>query len=292
MRVAPVLLAALVSAACGEPGSIAPVDDLTTAAREGRVREVLTRLDAGASPNELSPDGALPLVAAVRAGHDTIMVELLAAGANPVLADGTGTSAWDAVMQSGHAAIAERLIIHAAREAGGGPAVLRWFAGVRGANNAPPHWQAVLSGDLLPIGLMYAAHHDRADLIGTMRRGREIPNPTGYHALAIAARWGRLAAVRALLAIDVHPDLETGRRTTALMEASRDGREAVAAVLLASGADPNHVDARGETVLHWARRLNQPAFAAALERAGADPARRNVIGQVPADIAVGDAPLP
>jgi ankyrin repeat protein len=188
--------------------------------------------------------------------------------------------------------VADRLILHAARESGAGPSVLGWFAGVRGEVPNPPRWQEVLSGALLPIGLMYAAHHDRADLIATMRRGREIPNPTGYHALAVAARWGRLDAVRALLAIDVHPDLESARRTTALMEASRDGHQAVAAALFAAGADPNHADARGETVLHWARRLDQPGYGVIARRAGADPGRRNVAGLTAEEIMAGDAPIP
>jgi ankyrin repeat protein len=267
-----------------------PPDDLTSAARDGRVHDLLRQLDAGALPNEPSADGVLPLVAAVRAGHDTVVAELLAAGADPLLADSSGTNAWDAVMQSGHAAVADRLILHAALQAGAGPQVMRWFLGVRGRDASAPPWQDVLNGDLLPIGLMHAALHDRADLIATMRRGREIPNPTGYHALAVAARWGRVAALRALLAIDVHPDLETARRTTALMEATRDGREEVASLLAAAGADLDHADARGETALHWAQRLNQPAFAAMLEHRGADPTRRNVAGQVPAQVEVNDAP--
>jgi ankyrin repeat protein len=289
MRVVSLLLP-VVLAACGTSNPESPPDDLASAAREGRVTDLLRQLDAGAPPNEASPTGGLPLVIAARAGHDTIVAELLAAGANPLLADSTGINAWDAVMQSGHATVADRLMRHAAQEAGAGRQVQQWFAGVRGEDGEAPPWQDVLSGDLLPIGLMYAAHHDRADLIATMRRGREIPNPTGYHALAVASRWGRLAAVRALLAIDVHPDLETARRTTALMEATRDGREEIAAALVAAGSDPNHTDARGETALHWAHRLHQPAFAAMLERAGADPARRNVLGQTPAQVEVGDAP--
>lgn len=289
MRVAPVLLL-VVLAACGTPEPAPPPDDLTSAARDGRVTDLLRQLDAGASPDDMSPTGGLPLVEAVRTGHDTIVAELLSAGANPLLADRAGTNAWDAVVQAGHGMIADRLMLHAAREAGAGARVLQWFAGVRGQDHAPPPWQDVLSGDLLPLGLMYAAHHDRADLIATMRRGREIPNPTGYHALAVAARWGRLAALRALLAIDVHPDLATARRTTALMEAARDGREDVAAALIAAGADLDHTDLRGETALHWAHRLGRPAFAAMLLRAGADPARRNVSGQVPSDIESGDAP--
>lgn len=285
MRVASVLLL-VVLAACGPSDPESPPDDLASAARDGRVTDLLHQLDAGTPPNALSPTGGLPLVIAALAGQDTIVAELLAAGASPLLADSNGTNAWDAVMQSGHAAMADRLILHAAREAGAGPLVLRWFAGVRGEDSTPPPWPEVLSGDLLPIGLMYAALHDHVNVIATMRRGREIPNPTGYHALAVASRWGRLNAVRALLAIDVHPDLETARRTTALMEAARDGREAVAAALLRAGADPNHVDRHGDTALHWARRLDQPGYAAALERAGADPERRNVAGQAPSGIVI------
>jgi ankyrin repeat protein len=292
MRVAPVLLLSLTMVACDRSEPEAPPDHPAIAAAEGRLGDLLRQLDAGASPNDPSTRGALPLVEAVRAGHDTVVMELLAAGANPLLLDGDGINAWDAVMRSGHTGVADRLILHAARESGAGPSVLGWFAGVRGEVPNPPRWQEVLSGALLPIGLMYAAHHDRADLIATMRRGREIPNPTGYHALAVAARWGRLDAVRALLAIDVHPDLESARRTTALMEASRDGHQAVAAALFAAGADPNHADARGETVLHWARRLDQPGYGVIARRAGADPGRRNVAGLTAEEIMAGDAPIP
>lgn len=293
MRIAPVLLSWCAITACGPRQVLPPADSMIAAASEGRVTDLLRHLDAGADPNGIAPGyHQRPLVEAVRAGHDTVVFELLRAGADPLRPDSTGRNAWDAVMQAGHAGIADRLMLHAAVGAGAGTAVLRWFAGVRGDESSPPRWQEVLSGDLLPIGLMYAAHHDRADLIATMRRGREIPNPTGYHALAVAARWGHLNALRALLAIDVHPDLVTARRTTALMEASRDGHQAIATALLAAGADPDHPDAHGETALHWARRFGQSAYAALLERAGADPARRNVSGQLPIDVQGDHAQLP
>jgi ankyrin repeat protein len=284
------MLTLVLLVACRDPVPVAQ-DTLVAAARDGRVRDLLALIDAGAPPNARD-GGVLPLVAAARAGHDTVVAELLAAGADPMLTDSTGANAWVAAVQAGRVSVADRLILHAAREAGAGPAVMRWFAGVRGEIADPPPWLDVLSGDLLPIGLMYAAHHDRADLIVTMRRGREIPNPTGYHALAVAARWGRLAAVRALLDIDVHPDLETSRRSTALMEAARDGHVEVAEALLRAGADPNHRDGNGESALHWARRFNQSAFAATLERRGADPSRVNLRGETPAAIAPGAAPLP
>jgi ankyrin repeat protein len=247
-------------------------------------------LDEGADPDQPTLRRR-PLVAAVRAGHDSVVEELLAAGANAVLGDSTG-HAWRAVMQTGNMRIAELLLRHDVRDAGAGPSVQRWFAGVRGEVPDAPPWSEVLSGELLSLGLMYAALHDRGDLIVTMRQGREIPNRTTLHALHVAARWGRLEALRALLAIDVHPNTMSVDRTTALMEASRDGREDVARMLMAAGADPNLADGLGETVLHWARRLDQASFASSMERAGADPTRQNVRGQTAAQVIPGDAPLP
>jgi ankyrin repeat protein len=292
MRFAPVLLFVCLGSGCVEPSPRVPVDPLLTAVRANDVTAVLAQLDAGAAANARAADGSLPMVEAARLGRDTIVAELLAAGADPLIADIEGDDAWNAVMQSGQLAVADRLLLHAAREAGAGPTVLRWFAGVRGEEASPPRWQEVLNGELLPLGLMYAALHDRADLITTMRRGREMPNRTGYHALVVAARWGRRDAVAALLAIDLHPDFPTARRTTALMEAARDGRIAVARELLAAGADPNHPDQHGETPLHWAARLGQPAYAEALVRAGADPRRRDVSGKTPADVTLGDGRIP
>ena len=290
MRVAQVLLIVCAVAACSTPREPAPADDLVTAAAEGRLSDVLRHLDAGVDPDSIHTSRR-PLVAAVRGGHDTVVYELLAAGASAQHGDSSGT-AWVAVMQAGDAGIAELLMRNAVREAGAGASVQRWFAGVRGEEHNPPPWADVLSGELLSLGLMYAALHDRGDLIATMRRGREIPNRSGFHAVHVAARWGRLDALRALLAIDVHPNTASLTKTTPLMEASRDGREDAARLLLAAGADPNLADGMGETVLHWARRMNQPAFAAAMERAGADPARRNVQGHTAAQLVPGDAPLP
>jgi len=292
MRIAPVALSLLLVGSCREERPRPTVDPLLAAVRANDVAAVLSHLDAGAAPNTRAADGSLPMVEAARLGHDSVVAELLAAGADPMIPDSLGHDAWNAVMQSGNVAVADRLIRHAAREVGAGPTVLRWFAGVRREEASPPPWQEVLNGELLPLGMMYAALHDRADLITSMRRGREISNHTGYHALAVAARWDKRAGVAALLAIDVHPDLATAHRTTALMEAARDGHLAVARQLLAAGADPNHTDRHGETPLHWAARLGQSAYAELLLSAGADPRRRDVSGKTPADVTLGDGRLP
>jgi ankyrin repeat protein len=196
------------------------------------------------------------------------VAELLAEGADPLQRAGDGTTAWDAAMLHGNAAIVERLLLRVARDAGAGAAAQRWFAGVRGEDPAPPRWSDVLDGELLSIGMMYAAHHDRADLITALRRGREIPNRTGYHALAMAARWGHARAVRALLDIDVHPDLEsgTGLRATPLYWAAMAGDHAVARFLVAAGAEPDRAVQGGRRPIDAARARGDSAMMELLER--------------------------
>jgi hypothetical protein len=101
-----------------------------------------------------------------------------------------------------------------------------------------PRWHEVLSGELLSLGLMHVALHGIPDEARQLRRAREIPNRTGYHALAVAARWGREPMVRALLAIDVQPDLPTTAPEgyTALSFARMGGHLRIVEWLEAAGA--------------------------------------------------------
>lgn len=282
------LVGVLLLAACTRPAPAPPSDRLAAAVRADSLAGVLELLDAGADPRLAAGDGALPLAEAARLGRDTILAELLLAGADPTATDGEGLSAFDHAMAGDHPAIADRLILHAARAAGGGDRVMAWFAAVPGSGTAAESWQEVLSGELLSLGVMYAALHDRTDLIGAMRRAREIPNRTGYHALAVAARWGREQAVWSLLGVDTHPDLVTsGRwRSTPLMEAARSGHVAIGRRLLAAGARVDRSDAVGESALHWAARSGAASYARMLLEAGADPRLRNSAGRTPAEIAL------
>ncbi len=258
MRRSVLLLGALL-AACSKPAP--PGNPLVTAVQGGDIEAVLRLLDAGTPANGAANAAERPLVLAIRAGHDTMIAELLAFGANPLDAGADSANAWDATFERGDAVTLDRLIRNAAIDAGGGPAVSRWLDAARGDGTPSPEWHEVLSGELLSLALMYAALHDRPDLITPMRRAREIPNSTGYHAIAVAARWNRERALQALLAIGTHPDLPTARRTTALMEAARDGHLAIARRLLAAGADINQVDRTGATALDWAVRSGQDAYA-------------------------------
>jgi ankyrin repeat protein len=278
----------LLAAGCTRQAPPVPHQRLVAAVRADSLAAVLTLLDQGEDPNRPGADGALPLGEAVRLGRDSIAGELLRSGASPADTDATGHTAFDWAMEAGRPAIADRLIRAAAVAAGGGPRVMRWFDAVANPAIAAADWRDVLSGELLSLGLMAAALHDRVDLIGSMRRAHEIPNRTGYHALAVAARWGRDEAAWALLGIDTHPDLVTeGRwRSTPLMEAARDGHVTIARRLLRAGARVNRRDAFGETALHWAARGGHRAFVAVLLAAGADPAITSLADSSAAAVAI------
>jgi ankyrin repeat protein len=280
-------LGAILLIACGRPAMAPSADRLVAAVRADSLTGVLSLLDSGALPDAAAGDGTRPLTEATRLGRDTIIAELLRAGADPTLTDAAGWTTFDHAMALESPATLDLLILHAARSAGAGPRVVAWFTAVPLRHAPSPPWQDLLSGELLSLGLMYAALHDRTDLIGAMRRAREVPNGTGYHALAVAARHGREQAVWALLGVDTHPDqVTTGTpRSTALMEAGRGGHVAIGRRLLAAGARVDRPDARGETALHWAARHGRTGFAEMLLEHGAARAVRNRDGRTPAALA-------
>jgi hypothetical protein len=168
-----------------------------------------------------------------------LVVELLASGASPARPDATGHTAYDLAMLPATPAMFDRLLVTAIGAAGGGAEVGDWMRAVADGNDGgAPRWHEVLSGELLSLGLMYVALHGTPNQARLLRRAREMPNRTGYHALAVAARWGDEAMVRMLLAIDVQPDLPTTSPEgyTALTFARMGGREAIVQRLVAAGA--------------------------------------------------------
>ncbi len=286
---APVHLALLTLALAGCRHAAEPVDRsaaLVEAARDGRLGEVLALLDAGADPNGISAKGELPAGTAVAAGADTILAELLADGADPLRADRAGLTALDRAVLSDRPDATERIIRHLATVAGAGPRALAWFDAV--TSGAPvPKWTDVLNGEVLAFGVLHAALHDRADVLATMGRAREISNRTGYSPLALAARWGREHAVAALLRIDSHPDLPLVGpwQASPLMYAAGAGHDEIVGRLLGAGARVDRRDAEGNAALHWAARAGQGGAARQLLARGADPSMRNLAGRTPGELA-------
>ncbi len=285
---APVHLAlvTLTLAGCGHPAEpVDPAAALVEAARAGRLDQVLALLDAGADPNGISAKGELPAGTAVVAGADTILAELLADGADPLRADRAGLTALDRAVLADRPDAAERIIRHVATMAGGGPRAMAWFDAVASGGPAPA-WTDVLNGEVLSLGVLHAALHDRADVLATMGRAREISNRTGYSPLALAARWGCDRAVAALLRIDSHPDLPLVGpwEASPLMYAAGAGHDAIVSALLAAGARADRRDAEGNAALHWAAREGQGGAIRLLLARGADPAMRNLAGRTPGEL--------
>jgi ankyrin repeat protein len=105
----------------------------------------------------------------------------------------------------------------------------------------------------------------------------------------IAARAGRLEAVRFLLAHGAKPNATAPAVGTALMQASLYGKLDVVTELLAHGADPNVRSPEGYTPL-WSATLSaeiDPEVVLALLKAGAD-ANARVPGDRTASVTAAD----
>ena len=93
--------------------------------------------------------------------------------------------------------------------------------------------------------------------------------------------------LKALLASGAPVDARDGQGRTALMLAARDGRLAAVRLLLDSGADPRAVDATGATALHHAIGSLSASTAGALVAAGADAQAVDSVGRSAAGLVRG-----
>jgi Meckel syndrome type 1 protein len=78
---------------------------LFAAIASGDAEAVRQRIAEGADPNERDPLGRTPLIAAARAGNDTLVRLLLGLGADRTLLDREGLSAADHAERDGHAGL-------------------------------------------------------------------------------------------------------------------------------------------------------------------------------------------
>nr|XP_024219807.1 GA-binding protein subunit beta-1-like [Halyomorpha halys] len=88
--------------------------------------------------------------------------------------------------------------------------------------------------------------------------------------LHTAAREGRTAVVRTLLAQKINPNLRGAVECTALQEAAAKGRMGVMHILLRHGADVMAKTVTGQTALHWAADVSHCNAVMLLLQAGAE----------------------
>jgi ankyrin repeat protein len=260
--------------------------ELVTAVRDDSLAAVDALLGAGISPDTLASDGTRPLTEAARNHRVDVAQLLLARGAHLALADGSHRRPFDYAVEFGYRDLVAMFTVQFARDAGASPAALAWFAAVDVGRPAGS-WQRVLDGELLSLGLTSAIVNQREPIVVALRKEGGRPNASGYPPLVVAARFGDLAAVTALLGASVNPDGEVadGLHQTALMEAARDAHVDVGRRLIRAGARVDRVDAHGETALMWAVRQGETEYAAMLLAAGADPLHRNADGTTPLSFA-------
>lgn len=204
---------------------------LQIAAKTGQVAKVKPLLDAGADVNQVNSGGHTALISAAVRGHAEVLRLLLARGADPAKRDGEGYSALDYGMERNRREAVVTLLQH-------------WLA------------QATAAPEKASLSLCLAAAQlddAKAQSLIQSGLGMDAPNRSGYRPLAMAARWGRLSVVKALLARKADPAApsDTRYQSTPLMEATRDGHVDIASLLLDGGAPINQPDKHGDHALNW-----------------------------------------
>lgn len=223
---------------------------LNQAARGGHLDLVTRLLEAGASPDRGNARGYTALMLAAGYGHAHLVQPLLAAGADPGRLNDEGFSAMDQAIQRGLVAAISALLEH-------------WPPG-NDTTLVERRRQAL------------AAINGTAYPWPTLRESQAVP-PWGYSHLALAARFGHLESLNALLEAGADPQQAglTGYRTTPLIDASRGGHLAVAQALLAAGADVSQADGHGDPPINWATFYGHADVVDWLLSVGADPLQEN-----------------
>ncbi len=179
-------------------------------------------------------------------------------------------------------------LIRARAETGVGPLLLALYHGqdavaevLRAASPELDLFESAAIGDADRVAALL--RHDPS----TMRAHA----PDGYHALGLAAFFGRRAIVSLLL--DAGADVNAPSRNamqvmplhSAVASRNRDAATEVVRLLIDRGADVNASQAGGWTPLHQAASAGCPELVRLFLDRGADPGAASTGGKTPADVA-------
>jgi len=213
-----------------------------------RARELLA---AGADPDGYDDAGDAPLHIAARRDNSSLIEILLDAGAN---IDRPRTGAGDTPLLEAvqhHRDVASLLLLE------------------RGADPTYAAWR----GPALLCAIQQNARADVVDALidrGAIDRARDPKHLVTM--LQSAARGGKSAILRKLIAAGIPPNLATESGYTALMGAARNGRVEAARALIELGANVNAREKNGRTAVSEAREHAHDGVVALLEESGALPA--------------------
>lgn len=234
------------------------------------------------------------LLEAARDGKTERLATLLQQGVNTALRDKEGYDAFDYAIERKHYDASLQLLRHDLKKAIHSKADQRYANALHAGKNlpqraAPPRVQVALLRIAATTG-------DDAEVRKLLASGvaPDSGAQSGYTALALAARWGRLNVIETLLAsgADANTHTVSCYQTTALMEAARDGSVAIARLLLAAGARVNEPDKYGDHALNWAAFFGHTEFAKLMIDHGADLGRTGQTDDQPIDIAMREGHKP
>jgi len=243
-----------------------PTATLFAALKDETPARAIAALDAGASVNARDAAKNTPLLLAAVDGNAAMVAALLARGADIEARDAGEYRAFDLAVERYNRDAAQAMLEHWIAATGSDEQRAASRMALAAAKNELPGVLAALDAGV------------PADAMGS----------SGYTALALAARWGRMEIVELLLARGAKPDLATRSRygSTPLMEASRDGRVEIARKLIAAGASVDTGDRYGDHALNWAAFFGHAPFVALLLEHKPDLRRRGQSDDWPIEIAI------
>lgn len=133
-------------------------------------------------------------------------------------------------------------------------------------------------GYTVSTALMYAALSGSSDIVNTLvRAGADVnaqstsvdKDSSGDTALILAARYGLIGSVNALIQASANLEAKDSSGNTALMRAVRSGHGDIVNALIKAGADVNTKNLEGRMPLRYAQRVNNFDITRALQQAGA-----------------------
>jgi ankyrin repeat protein len=260
---------------------------LMFAAQQGDVESARALLGAGAEVNESAPEDGSALVIATASGHEKLALFLLEQGADPNAKDGYGIAPLHYALHEGLLAVSGYQIMATDRFGWLRPNMPELVKALL-AHGADPN--ARIEKNLPTYDHPFIARsngndHPQVDLVGATP-------------LVLAAASGDVGSMRILVEGRADPKLATPENLTPLLAAAglgtergiRDEKSALEAAKLAVllGADVNATKEDGRTALHAAASLGWNDMIQFLAEKGANLDAKDIYGETPLTIALGD----
>jgi ankyrin repeat protein len=260
---------------------------LLFAAQQGDVESARILLAAGANVNDSTPEDGSALVVATASGHEKLALFLLEKGADPNAKDGYGIAPLHYALHEGLLVIAGARRSETDRFGWLRPDMPELVKGLL-AHGADPN--ARIEKNLPTYDHPFIARsngndHPQIDLAGATP-------------LVLAAASGDVGSMRILVEGRADPKLATPEGVTPLLAAAglgtergiREEKSALEAAKLAVllGADVNATKEDGRTALHAAASLGWNDMIQFLAEKGANLDAKDIYGQTPLTIALGD----